>query len=71
MKPINKFSQLNNLSFKELIYNNEVRAIFFQIATIVLIVSYMTISKLEELSRALLFYTIDLVLIFFHFLETI
>lgn len=39
MKPINQFSQLKNLSFKELIYNNEVRAIFFQVVTIVLIVS--------------------------------
>ena len=50
MKPINKFSQLNNLSFKELIYNNEVRAIFLQIVTIVLIVSlfYTMIDNLYD-----------------------
>ena len=50
MKPINQFSQLKNLSFKELIYHNKVRAIFFQIATIVLIVGlfYTMIDNLYD-----------------------
>ena len=50
MKQINQFSQLKNLSFKELIYNNQVRAIFFQIATIVLIVGlfYTMIGNLYD-----------------------
>jgi|TARA_B110000977_G_scaffold201347_1_gene295499 general L-amino acid transport system permease protein len=39
MKPINKYSQLKKLSFKELIYSNEARAIFFQIVTVGLIVA--------------------------------
>ncbi len=39
MKSLNKFSNLKNLSFKELIYNNEARAIFIQVATVVIIVS--------------------------------
>ena len=39
MKPLNKYSQLKKLSFKELIYSNEARAIFFQIVTVGLIVA--------------------------------
>ena len=39
MKPINKYSQLKKLSFKDLIYSNEARAIFFQIVTVSLIVA--------------------------------
>jgi len=37
MKLINKYSQLKKLSIKELIYSNEIRAIFFQIVTVGLI----------------------------------
>ena len=39
MKLINKYSQLKKLSIKELIYSNEIRAIFFQIVTVGLIVA--------------------------------
>ena len=50
MKSINKFSNLKNLTFKELIYNNEVRALFIQVATVVIIFSlfYMMIQNLNE-----------------------
>ena len=50
MKSINKFSNLKNLTFKELIYNNEVRALFIQVATVVIIFSlfYVMIQNLNE-----------------------
>ena len=50
MKPVNKFSSLKNLSFKELIYNNEVRALFIQVATVAIIFSlfYVMIQNLNE-----------------------
>jgi len=38
MKPVSTFSKLKNLSFKELIYSNDARGIFFQIATVIVIV---------------------------------
>jgi len=50
MKSISKFSNLKNLSFKELIYNNEVRALFIQVSTVVIIFSlfYVMIQNLNE-----------------------
>ena len=50
MKSINKFSNLKNLTFKELIYNNEVRALFIQVATVAIIFSlfYVMIQNLNE-----------------------
>ena len=50
MKSINKFSNLKNLTFKELIYNNEVRALFIQVVTVVIIFSlfYVMIQNLNE-----------------------
>ena len=50
MKSLNKFSNLKNLSLKELIYNNEVRALFIQVATVVIIVGlfYVMIQNLYE-----------------------
>ena len=50
MKSVNKFSSLKNLSFKELIYNNEVRALFIQVATVAIIFSlfYVMIQNLNE-----------------------
>ena len=50
MKSVNKFSNLKNLSFKELIYNNEVRALFIQVATVAIIFSlfYIMINNLNE-----------------------
>ena len=50
MKSINKFSNLKNLTFKELICNNEVRALFIQVATVVIIFSlfYVMIQNLNE-----------------------
>ena len=50
MKSINKFSNLKNLTFKELIYNNDVRALFIQVATVVIIFSlfYVMIQNLNE-----------------------
>ena len=37
MKQQNILSQVKNLTFKEILYNNEVRAFFFQVATLLLI----------------------------------
>ena len=37
MKQQNILSQVKNLSFREILYNNEVRAFFFQVATLLLI----------------------------------
>ena len=50
MKSISKFSNLKNLSFKELIYNNEVRALFIQVATVAIIFSlfYVMIQNLND-----------------------
>ena len=50
MKSINKFSNLKNLTFKELIYNNEVRALFIQVATVAIIFSlfYVMIQNLND-----------------------
>jgi general L-amino acid transport system permease protein len=50
MKSISKFSNLKNLSFKELIYNNEVRALFIQLATVAIIFSlfYVMIQNLND-----------------------
>lgn len=50
MKSISKFSNLKNLSFKELIYNNEVRALLIQVSTVVIIFSlfYVMIQNLNE-----------------------
>lgn len=50
MKSFSKFSNLKNLSFKELIYNNEVRALFIQVSTVVIIFSlfYVMIQNLNE-----------------------
>jgi general L-amino acid transport system permease protein len=50
MKSISKFSNLKNLNFKELIYNNEARALFIQISTVIIIFSlfYVMIQNLNE-----------------------
>mgnify|MGYP000853302379 FL=1 len=50
MNSVNKFSNLKTLSFKELIYNNEVRALFIQVATVAIIFSlfYVMINNLNE-----------------------
>ena len=50
MKSFSKFSNLKNLSFKELIYNNEVRALLIQVSTVVIIFSlfYVMIQNLNE-----------------------
>ena len=50
MKSINKFSNLKNLTFKELIYNNEVTALFIQVVTVVIIFSlfYVMIQNLNQ-----------------------
>ena len=50
MKSFSKFSNLKNLSFKELIYNNEIRALLIQVLTVVIIFSlfYVMIQNLNE-----------------------
>ena len=50
MSPFSKFSNLKNLSFKELIYNNEIRALLIQVLTVVIIFSlfYVMIQNLNE-----------------------
>ena len=50
MKSFSKFSNLKNLSFKELIYNNEIRALLIQAVTVVIIFSlfYVMIQNLNE-----------------------
>ena len=50
MKSFSKFSNLRNLSFKELIYNNEIRALLIQVLTVVIIFSlfYVMIQNLNE-----------------------
>ena len=50
MNPFSKFSNLKNLSFKELIYNNEVRSLLIQVSTVVIIFSlfYVMIQNLNE-----------------------